>query len=388
MKNCIICLGAGKAQMPIIETAKKLNYFIIGIDQNRESIGFKIVNKKVIISTYDSKAVVAELIKLKDKYNYNYIGVIARTSGPALYTAAEISETFGLSGLTAEVVTLATEKSTLRNFCRQNNLPAPKGIKVELNNFIKTDCNLPVIVKPDLPIIGKKAVKLITDSDKLGQAVQFASEASYNGMVEIEEFIEGFDIGCLFRINKNTSSIIAYWDEMVGIKKNWEIIGCGVSVPSVIKGTTIENKVKIIVEKFTKSLSSKIEAILILAFRIDLNGDPNIIELHADLGGDLIADDLFPASDPSYNYFESCISIATNSSNDLSVPSFQPTALLYDDIFKNKIPSLRTVNIIKSGSLLRLHSKIDREFENYDGNFYAKPLHSKLTYQKNNLSRG
>jgi hypothetical protein len=377
----LIILGAGKAQIPIIETAKKLDYFVIAIDRNQESRGFKIVDKKIIISTYDSKTVVDELIKLKDKYNYKYIGVIARTSGPALYTAAAISETFGLPGLMAEIVPLATEKSTFRNFCREKDIPVPKGEKVELSNFIETKCDFPVIVKPDLPIIGKEAVKLITDRDKLDQAVQLASDASYNGVVEIEEFIEGFDIGCLFIINRNTSSIIAYWDEMVGIKKNGEIIGCGVSVPSVIKGTTIENKVKIIVEKFTKSLSSDVEAILILAFRIDLNGDPNIIELHADLGGDLIAEDLFPISDPHFDYFKSCIHIATKNYNHVPIPNFTPSAIIYKNIFRQPEPSDRITEVIESFSVIDLHKKIIDKLNRNKKEFLFMPNHFNIVSQ-------
>jgi len=376
----LIILGAGKAQLPIIKTAKKLNYFVIGIDKNPKSIGFKFVDKKIVISTYEDKAVMSELVRLKNKYNFQYIGVVARASGPALHTAAAISKTFSLPGLTAEIVPLATEKSTFRNFCRENNIPVPKGEKLELTNSIETKCNFPVIVKPDLPIVGKEAVKLITDSDNLGQAVQLASDASYNGAVEIEEFIEGFDIGCLFRINGNTSSIIAYWDELVGIKKNGEILGCGVSVPSVIQGTEIENKVKIIVENFTKSLWSSVEAILILAFRINLKGDPSVIELHADLGGDLIADDLFPISDPLFDYFEICIQTATQNVKNITNPIFSPSAIIYKRLFTPH-PDERTAKLVTAMCIPSLHGSITKQWIKNKDKFLFMPNHFNIVSQ-------
>jgi hypothetical protein len=381
VENYIVCLGAGSAQIPLIQKAKKLGYKIIGIDQNSDSPGINIVDKKIVISTYEDKAVVNELVRLKNKYNFQYIGVVARASGPALHTAAAISKTFSLPGLTAEIVPLATEKSTFRNFCRESNISVPKGEKLELTNSIETKYNFPVIVKPDLPIVGKEAVKLITDSDKFCQAVQLASDASYNGAVEIEEFIEGFDIGCLFRISGNTSSIIAYWDELVGIKKNGEILGCGVSVPSVIQGTEIENKVKIIVEKFTKSLSSSVEAILILAFRINLKGDPSVIELHADLGGDLIADDLFPISAPHFDYFKLCMHIATKNNHHVPITNFTPSAIIYKNIFRQPKPSERITEVVKSFSVIDLHKKIIDKLNRNKKEFLFMPNHFNIVSQ-------
>ena len=387
INKVLIILGSGKAQIPIIETAKKLNYYVIGIDRNPESIGFKIVDKKIIVSTYDSNGVVNKLIELKDKYSYHYVGVIARTSGPALYTAAAISEKFGLPGLTAEIVPLATEKSTFRKFCHENNIPVPTGEKVNPTNYIETNCNFPLIIKPDLPIVGKEAVKFIKNKSDLGKAVESAQVASYNGLVELEEFIEGFDIGCLFKVNNTKASVVAIWDELVGIKNDGSILGCGVSVPSVIMGTEVEQKVINIVKDFAKSLSSGLEAVLILAFRINLNGDPYAIELHADLGGDLIADDLFPASDPHYDYFKLCIQVATlNKIN--KTPNFSPSAIIYKNLFNYQKPKERTTHLLKSFSNSNLHNKIKEKLIKNKNEFLFTPDHFNIISQiKENRNR-
>ncbi|MBT6048575.1 MAG: hypothetical protein HOG49_17370, partial [Candidatus Scalindua sp.] len=97
INNCIICLGAGKSQLPIILIAKKMGFYVICIDRDAHSIGFSHAHKSIVISTYEVKLVIDSIGKLQSKYNI--IGVVARSSGPALYTAAAIAEFFKLPGL-------------------------------------------------------------------------------------------------------------------------------------------------------------------------------------------------------------------------------------------------------------------------------------------------
>ena len=379
VNNCIICLGAGKAQIPLIKKAKELGFIVFGIDRNSASPGFELVDKKLIISTYESKLIINELENYIDKYNY--VGVIARTSGPALYTAATISNHFNLTGLTAEIIPLATEKSTLRLLCKKHNIKFPKGIKIDIDGIRKIKLSVPIIVKPDLPLSGKKEVKLIMNDNDLEAAIQCAGKVSYNGLVEIEEFIEGFDIACLFRVNDNIASVITYWDEMVGIKKNGSIIGCGVSVPSVINKTLIKTKVENVVDKFSTVISSTIDALLILAFRIDANGEPHIIELHADLGGDLIADDLFPISDPNFDYFKSCIQIATKNLKNVAIPKFTPSAIIYKELVNEQLPSSRKTELLQSKDISGLHNKIRKKLIINKDQYLFMPNHFNIKSQ-------
>ena len=65
----VICLGAGKAQVPLIQTAKNLGYAVVGIDRNSEVPGFHFVDKKLIVSTYDTQSVISELVLLQKVHN-------------------------------------------------------------------------------------------------------------------------------------------------------------------------------------------------------------------------------------------------------------------------------------------------------------------------------
>ena len=65
-KFALICLAAGKSQLPVIEKAKSLGYTIVAIDRNREADGFKYADYKIYKSTYDADEIIKELDKFKD----------------------------------------------------------------------------------------------------------------------------------------------------------------------------------------------------------------------------------------------------------------------------------------------------------------------------------
>ncbi len=83
------------------------------------------------------------------------------------YNAAVVALTFGLRGLSTSVVRLATEKSALRDFFHQRGLPMPQGVAVSNQEELPEKLTFPVVVKPDLPLVGKKAVRLVRERTDL-----------------------------------------------------------------------------------------------------------------------------------------------------------------------------------------------------------------------------
>ena len=202
----------------------------------------------------------------------------------------------------------------------------PKGKKTGVSDSQNLD--FPVIVKPDLPLIGKKDVKVVNDDLSFHSAVKQAAVASENGFAEVEEFIDGIDVSVLFYLEKGRARTIVYWDELIAINNGFGITGIGVSTPSVAVGTEVQSKIQRIVESFS-SYFLDVQSLMILSFRIDWIGNPYIIELHADLGGDKIADILLPSSNPSFDFFERALQIACREYSEGIPGEFTPTALLY-----------------------------------------------------------
>ncbi|GAI54291.1 unnamed protein product, partial [marine sediment metagenome] len=107
----IICLGAGISQLPLIQAARHRGYSVIAIDRDPDAPGFSLADTKIMESTYNTAKVLNALHSLEKRHYFS--GLVARTSGPALKTAAAIAEEFHLPGLSREIVPLATEKSKL-----------------------------------------------------------------------------------------------------------------------------------------------------------------------------------------------------------------------------------------------------------------------------------
>lgn len=328
MRNkSIICLAGGISQLPLIRAAKEAEYAIIVIDRDPDAHGFMLADVKVIESTYDTANVLSALHALEKRYYF--CGLVARTSGPALKTAAAISEEFHIPGLSSAIIPLATEKSKLREFCERHELLMPKGQKVSHLEDLNPYFPLPLIVKPDLPLIGKKDVSVVWKADDLNMAVESAIQSSSNGFAEVEEYIEGIDVNILFLLKHGQVKIVNYWDELIGLTADNHIKAIGVSVPSVIEGGDVSGKLKKVTELFAQSFR-KTNALIILSFRVHFSGNPYLIEMHGDLGGDLIADILFPAAYPDFNYFDMVLDVSINNDLHAIKSEIKPTCLIYD----------------------------------------------------------
>ena len=119
----VICLGGGASQVPLIKAAIELGYKVLVIDRNPHSEGFFWATETLVVSIYDADSII-------DKVKFrHFCGVLCRCTGEALITSAKISEYFGLSGLSEELVCISTSKSTLRQFCEVNQVNMPRGFK-------------------------------------------------------------------------------------------------------------------------------------------------------------------------------------------------------------------------------------------------------------------
>lgn len=313
--------------MPLIFAAKQAGYNVIAIDRNSEAPGFLLADTKIIESTYDTRDVLNALHALEKQHHF--CGLVARTSGPALKTAAAISEEFHLPGLSSDIIPLATEKSKLREFCKSHGILMPKGQKISQLKDLNPHFSMPFIIKPDLPLVGKKDVKVVWKSSDLESAIQSAIQSSGNGFAELEEYIVGIDVSALFLLKCGNIEILNYWDELIGITYDNSIEGIGVNVPSVVEESVVVPRVERTIKTFSKHFGN-VNALVILSFRVDFSGNPYLIELHGDLGGDLIADVLLPAALPSFNFFDMALKVAVGDDMLKTSSEMIPTCLLYD----------------------------------------------------------
>jgi biotin carboxylase len=366
--SAIVCIGAGEGQLPIITTAKDMGLRVIAVDRDKDSVGFRYADLCIIESTYNADSVIAAL--RNEGQSYAVKGVISRTTAAeALCTASAIADTYGLPGLSVELIKIATEKSRLREYCFHNNISFPCGVKTNIS-YISEDMVFPVIVKPDMTKLGKTSIQLCFDESGLAESIFNAMNNSASGYAEVETYIEGIDVSCLCFANKGHIRYMAWWDELVGIDYNKNIRGAGISIPSVIEGTTAQQEAATIGKRLMEGFHD-VCALILLSFRITNSGKPYLIEVHADLGGDYIAEALLPAANKDFNFFKIAIDVA--SGKDIqSVPSFfKPTLVCYSSSYD---AHSRDYDIIQKDAVEDNLLFIE---DDLSGRFIIKPLHLK-----------
>lgn len=350
----IICLGAGESQVSLIRNAQFIGYHVLAIDRNPKAPGFEYANEIMLESTYHTEKIIEKLEKRE------WFGLVARCTGEALFTVAKINETFKLPGINYDLVNIATSKSTMREFASKNGIRMPHGVKVATSKeFNNTGFGKDIIVKPDFTVVGKKSIQKVDSYDckKVYKSIDLALLDTGNGIVEIEEFIEGYDCTYLAWLEYGKPTTILTWDELINFDESGYLNSFGISTPSISLSLNQSTKLQKVVDKFS-ALFPDVRALVALSFRIDAEGEAWLIEVHADITGDLILDKLAPAA-TGCDYLLEITKLIINGkiNSDFSVrcmDSIKPTALLY----KNDDYALYDDTALTADDMCILHKNI------------------------------
>ncbi|ULW14274.1 hypothetical protein [Staphylococcus aureus] len=116
----VIILGASFLQVPIIKTAKRIGYYVIVADMNPKAEGFEFADKKYVVSTIDTDA----LIEIFEKEKPD--GIVTAATDMPMRSIAYIGEKFNLNTISYETALKATDKFKMRQSLKKNNVPIPE----------------------------------------------------------------------------------------------------------------------------------------------------------------------------------------------------------------------------------------------------------------------
>jgi len=353
-KLAVICLAAGKSQKPIIATAKSLGYAVVAIDQNREADGFKYTDFKIYQSTYDFDAIIKELDKLKNKYNF--IGVINRSSGPPVITAAKISKHFNLPGVPIESAKILVNKDKMRIACSKRNIPSPKYkiYHIDKCNTVSID-KLPVVVKPALSLVGKSGVSIIRSKNKIKSSIKYAIENTINKKILLEEFLKGPDLSLVSFVDDGQLYPICLLEEINIEKKDGTLSAKGYKThDSDINNWT--QQAYYIAKKIISEFNIERSAFMI-SFRSDSKNNLRLIEVHLDIGGDLMIEAFYPKAFP-FDFLKLAVEMATGVAICPINFKVKPTAIYYNE--GNGLLSDRDYKIFTANTKQMLEKKISK----------------------------
>lgn len=190
-KKKLMLLGGLRYLLPVIETAHKLNIYVITVDYLPENIAHQYSDEYYNVSILDKEAI----LHLAQELQID--GIMSFAVDPGVVTASYVAEKMNLPFQGSyESVSILQDKSRFREFLRSNgfNVPKAKGYN-NLTAALEEGENweYPVIVKP-VDSAGSKGVSRVDRIEDLKYAIESALQESHNGYFIIEEFIE--KMGC------------------------------------------------------------------------------------------------------------------------------------------------------------------------------------------------
>ena len=187
----LLVLGAGAAQLGLLEEARALDLFTIGGPRDPGAPGFALVDRRAIVSTEDEPAIerLAEAERIS--------GVIAPGIDWPVGVAARVAKRLALRHpLTPEVAQLAISKPRQRERFAEAGVPQPETALckslAEARAAVQR-IGVPCVVKaPDRQ--GQRGLALVEDEAGFEPAVEAALAASRSASCLVEELIDGQEV--------------------------------------------------------------------------------------------------------------------------------------------------------------------------------------------------
>ncbi len=282
-KKSVLIFGVGPLQKSIINRAKLMGLYTIGIDPAADATCKDEVDAFEIVGGQDFDGTMA----VARKYQIDAI-VTAATDKP-LVMMARVAKELNLPFYSVETAQWSTDKFKMKERFELGGVPHAQGRLISKVEEAE-DLVFPVIVKPR-DNSGSRGVKLCRDKDELQISINEALENSKLDTVLVEEFIEGQEYSIESLHHDGKSEVIQFTE-----KKTTEFpynVELGHIQPAHISEGN-KQKIRGIIEKIGKVLNFE-NCPSHTELKINERGI-FVIETSPRLGGDYITSTLTPLS--------------------------------------------------------------------------------------------
>jgi biotin carboxylase len=267
----LLVLGAGPAQLGLLEAARERGAWVAVVDRDPAAPGFRLADRRCILSTEDEPAIDRLIGALEID------GVVAPGTDWPVGVAARVAERTGLRHpITAATAALATNKLRQRERLAAAGVPQPRWWVVGGGDGPPAVEGRVVVKAPDRQ--GQKGLTLVDDPAGLEEAIARARGAARNGLALVEELVDGPEITAIGFSVAGAYHGIAVTDRLVA-----EPPAFGVALAHVWPSEAATASV-------TAVCAAALEAIGLhdgpsyVQLRVDAAG-PKVIEVAARLGG-------------------------------------------------------------------------------------------------------
>jgi biotin carboxylase len=208
MTSRLLVLGAGPAQLGLLEAARARGVWLAVVDRDPAAPGFRLADRRCILSTEDEPAIERLVGALEID------GIISPGTDWPVGVAARIAERTGLPHpISPQTAVFATNKLRQRERLGGDGVPQPHSWVVG-GEDPPPDVSGPVVVKaPDRQ--GQKGLTLVTDPAELAAAIETARGVARNGLALVEELVEGPEVTVVGFSAGGTFTALAVTDRVV-----------------------------------------------------------------------------------------------------------------------------------------------------------------------------
>ena len=187
----ILVLGGVRFLVPVVNTAKRLGYYVITCDYLPDNFAHQYSDEFWNFDVTDKEGILEKARAEKID------GILSFDCDPGVVSAAYIAEQLGLPFQASyESARILQDKGLFRGFLTENGFNVPHSKRYTDKEAPYNDIDFftwPVIVKP-VDSAGSKGVTKVESVEELSGAITYALTFSHNGAFIIEDFLifEGF----------------------------------------------------------------------------------------------------------------------------------------------------------------------------------------------------
>lgn len=187
-KKKLLIAGGGYADIPLIQAAQALGFYVITSGNREEDLGHSYADECCLADFSDKGA----MLKLSKALGID--AICASCNDFSALSAAYVAEQMGLPGHdTYDTARIIHHKDLYRSFALENGIPSPHALgfdSVEAALGALEQFKFPVIIKP-VDLTGGKGISTVMHVDDARIALEGAFMRSRAKRVVVEEFIEG-----------------------------------------------------------------------------------------------------------------------------------------------------------------------------------------------------
>lgn len=319
----ILVLGAGRDQIFLIKTAKKMNLIVYCVDKQKDAPGAYYADKFFNISSRDILALKTLINALKNT-QYPVSGVITMGSDIP-HVVAELSDYAGTPTISLQSANWAKNKLEMKERFKSFGVSTPRFVAVssysELKNSLYKFKHSSIVLKP-IDQAGSRGVNLTTkDSEELEKLYYSALSKSKEKVILIEEFIPGPQISTEHVVYNGRIYTPGFADRNYDDMEKFlpQILENGGWVPSLYENC--KNLIEIEIQKAVKAIN--LNNCIVKGDIVLKNSKPMIIEVAARLSGGDFSESLVPLGS-GVNYVKTAIELCIG--NIPSIADLQETS--------------------------------------------------------------